>query len=85
MRIWGMGVFNWGYWFPGDCSRPERDQFIAIYIGSCIIPSLTTKNANIVYQILSSELEKHRNNSQTESQTFHGQNPNSLERNILAE
>jgi hypothetical protein len=42
MRIWGMGVWHWGYWFPGDCSRPHRDQFIAIYIGSCIVPTFTT-------------------------------------------
>jgi len=24
LRIWGMSAFTWGYWFPGDCSRPQR-------------------------------------------------------------
>jgi hypothetical protein len=41
-RLWGMDAMAWGYWLPGDCSRPSREQFIAIYSGKSIVPSLTT-------------------------------------------
>jgi hypothetical protein len=54
MRLWGMDAMAWGYWLPGDCKRCSRDQFIAIYTGKCIIPSFTTENTSIVYNILMS-------------------------------
>lgn len=42
LRLWGMDLMAWGYWLPGDCARISRDQFIAIYTGKSIVPSLTT-------------------------------------------
>ncbi len=52
MRLWGMDLMAWGYWLPSDCSRFWREQFIAIYTGKYIIPSLTTEHTATVYNIL---------------------------------
>jgi hypothetical protein len=60
LRLWGMDAMEWGYWFPGDCSRCSRDNYVAIYTGKCVTPSFTTENTNIIFQILSNELSKLR-------------------------
>lgn len=65
MRLWGMDAMAWGYWLPGDCQRCSRDQFIAVYTNKCIVPSFTTEHTTVVYNILSSELQKLRNYAQT--------------------
>jgi hypothetical protein len=64
MRLWGMDAMAWGYWLPGDCKRCSRDQFIAVYTNKCIIPSFTTENTAVAYNILSLELQKIRQQTQ---------------------
>lgn len=64
MRLWGMDISAWGYWLPGDCKRCSRDQFIAVNTNKSIVPSFTTEHTAIVYNILTSEIQKIRSNVQ---------------------
>ena len=67
-----MSAFAWGYWFPGDCNRPNRDQYIAIYIDSWVTPTFTTDNTMVAFNILNSELQKYREGkSRSNAQVAH--------------